>query len=176
MLTSAGVAAVLLVAGCAGGSVGTGSVTPGEQVAGAAPQGTASLDFQATTVDGEAFDAATLQGRPTVLWFWAPWCTICRVEAPDVLAVAQANSESVSVIGVAGRGEVEAMQDFVTDTASASLTHVVDRDGTVWRAFGVVSQPAFAFVSATGDVEVFTGSLGEEALGAAVGALAAGSP
>ncbi|MFV0132387.1 hypothetical protein ACLGIH_03845 [Streptomyces sp. HMX87] len=32
-----------------------------------------SLNFTATTVDGKPFDAKTLAGNPTVLWFWAPW-------------------------------------------------------------------------------------------------------
>lgn len=31
------------------------------------------LDGEATTVDGEPFDLATLAGSDLVVWFWAPW-------------------------------------------------------------------------------------------------------
>lgn len=31
-----------------------------------------ALGFAGTTVDGSRFDAATLAGTPTVLWFWTP--------------------------------------------------------------------------------------------------------
>lgn len=89
-----------------------------------------------------------------------------------MLAVAQAHAGAVQVVGVAGLGDVADMRDFVADTGTGSLTHVVDGDGAVWRTFGVVSQPTFAFVSAAGEVEVFAGSLGEEALGEAVAGLA----
>lgn len=47
----------------------------------------ATLDA-ATTLAGEPFDASTVADRPVVLWFWAPWCTVCRAEAPDIAEVA----------------------------------------------------------------------------------------
>ena len=34
----------------------------------------AVLDFTSETVAGEPFDGADLAGKPTVFWFWAPWC------------------------------------------------------------------------------------------------------
>ena len=42
----------------------------------------AALAFRATTVDGTAFAGAELAGKKTVLWFWAPWCTVCARAAP----------------------------------------------------------------------------------------------
>jgi hypothetical protein len=50
------------VSACAGS--GTSNTT--QNVAGGA------LGFAGATVDGGAFDGATLAGAPTVLWFWAP--------------------------------------------------------------------------------------------------------
>lgn len=32
-----------------------------------------ALAFRGTTVDGAAFDGASLGGTPVVLWFWAPF-------------------------------------------------------------------------------------------------------
>lgn len=123
-----------------------------------------SLDFTAAQLGGGEFDAASIQGQDTVLWFWAPWCTVCRAEAPDVVEAAGELEGSVEVIGVAGRGEVAEMEQFIDDTGTGGLAHVVDDDGSIWSSFDVAAQPAFAFIDDSGEVEVFVGALGREAL------------
>jgi thiol-disulfide isomerase/thioredoxin len=120
--------------------------------------------FTAAQIGGGEFDAASIQGKDTVLWFWAPWCTTCRSEAPDVLESAAEFDGSVQVIGVAGRGEVADMEDFIGDTGTGDLVHLVDGDGSIWSQFEVISQPAFAFIDDSGDVEVVSSALGREAL------------
>ncbi len=70
----------------------------------------------------------------------------------------------VEVLGVAGRGEVEAMQVFVAETGTGGFRHLVDDDGSLWRRFGVIAQPAFVFVSSTGTTDSFIGSLGGDQL------------
>jgi thiol-disulfide isomerase/thioredoxin len=117
---------------------------------------------------------STLAGEPVVLWFWAPWCTICRVEAPDVAAVAVELEGQVTFFGVPGRGPAEDMQSFVDDTGTGSLQHLVDVDGSLWQRFRVVNQPSFAFVGPDGSVELFAGALGAEGLRERAAALPAG--
>jgi thiol-disulfide isomerase/thioredoxin len=175
---AAAVAGAALLAACGGSPEGErGAVVAGAVDAGpGAGAGTEALDFQVSTVDGEPFDASALEGRPTILWFWAPWCTVCRAEGPDVAVAAAAIGEEVPIIGVAGRGDAAAMQEFVADTGTGGITHVNDADGSVWARFGVVAQPAFAFVAADGRVQVFSGALGESGLQDAAAQLAAAQP
>ena len=161
------VASPAVTAGAASGSTSSTDVT------GTAP-GAAVLALEGRTLDGAPFDSSNLAGRPAVLWFWAPWCTICRVEAPAVAEVAADYAGKVEVIGVAGRGDVPSMRDFVTDTGTGAFRHLVDEDGTLWNRFGVVSQPAFVFIDRSGDSETFAGSLGGEELREVVDDLAAG--
>ena len=71
------------------------------------------LQFSATTLSGAPFNGATLQGKPSVLWFWTPWCPFCNAEAPGVSQVAAAN-RAVTFVGVAAHSDVGAMQDFVS--------------------------------------------------------------
>ncbi|MFM9136086.1 MAG: TlpA family protein disulfide reductase, partial [bacterium] len=33
--------------------------------------------FSAPTLDGGFLSDADVAGRPTVMWFWAPWCGVC---------------------------------------------------------------------------------------------------
>lgn len=130
--------------------------------------------FTATRLGGGELTSASFAGQDTVLWFWAPWCTVCRAEADDVVAAADAFDGDVEVIGVAGRGEVAAMEGFVSDTGTGGLSHVVDEDGSIWSAYDVFAQPAYAFIDDSGSVEVFVGALGEDALVERMTALAEG--
>lgn len=173
-LLSAIAAAVLMTAGCA--PTGAGSSGPPVRDTAAAPEEDRAEDvlrFTATTLTGRSLDAADLAGEPVVLWFWAPWCTICRSEAPEVAAVAAESVDDVTFLGVAGLGPERDMKEFVEETGTGHFEHLVDADGLLWRRFGVVSQPAFVFVAADGSVERFGGALDGEALRAAVDSLVA---
>lgn len=120
--------------------------------------------FETATAIDQPFDGATLAGNDAVLWFWAPWCTVCRAEAPDVNTVVERYGDRVTFVGVGGRGALAEMEGFIDDTATGGLQHIADLDGSIWQAFGVYAQPAFAFIDDTGDIEVFVGGLGEDAL------------
>ncbi|MEB3032036.1 redoxin family protein [[Mycobacterium] nativiensis] len=147
-------AAVLLVAGC-----GSRTPTDGTQ-----------LDFTAQTLDGRTFSGASLNGRPAVLWFWAPWCPTCQKDAPLVARVAAANPR-VTFVGVGAQGQPSALQDFAAKHGVDSFTELADSDATVWARFGVTRQPAYAFVNPDGRVELVQGSLSEADLSDRVQAL-----
>ena len=158
------VGAVLVLVGCANG--------PTTQ---STPAGTAdALAFTGTTLGGAELDAATLSGQPVALWFWAPWCTICRAEAPEVASVAAQFEDQVTFIGIPGLGPVDDMKRFVDETGTEGFEHVIDADGSLWQRFGVVSQPSFVFVATDGTTQSFTGALPVDELRRMASALAAG--
>lgn len=92
-----------------------------------------------------------------MLWFWAPWCTVCRGEAPTVAKVAEKWSDKVTFVGVRGRGETADMKQFISDTGLDGMPHAIDADGSLWAGFGVPAQPAVAFVNDDGKVKVSLG-------------------
>ena len=165
--------ALALSAALAACGSGEASTTPGAADGSSdATESGAPEAFRAATLEGGELSSSSFEGKDTVLWFWAPWCTVCRGEADDVVAAAGAVDGEVEVIGVAGRGEVPAMEDFVSDTGTGGLTHVVDDDGSIWSSYEVFAQPAYAFIDDSGTVEVFVGALGEDALVERMNALA----
>jgi thiol-disulfide isomerase/thioredoxin len=167
-------AAGVVLAACGTGPGST--AVPGSMGTSAAASG---LNFRATTLAGAAFEASSLRGRPVALWFWAPWCTICRAEAPTVAKVAAAFDGRVTTVGVAGQGTVEQMNAFVTQTNTGAFTHLADVRGAIWRQYQVVSQPSFVFVRANGQVDLYVGSLDERTLATLMSATArdaSGSP
>ncbi|HET6921432.1 MAG TPA: redoxin domain-containing protein [Jiangellaceae bacterium] len=116
------------------------------------------LDFTAQTVDGGTFDGSILAGRPAVVWFWAPWCPVCKRGAADVTSAAAELGGAVAFVGVAGlSGSVDDMQAFVEDTDTGSIPQVADVDGAVFTRFEVVQQDTFAFIGTDGTVELVDG-------------------
>lgn len=108
------------------------------------------LNFTATTVDGKPFDAKTLAGKPTVLWFWAPWCPKCKAQAAETAKVAADYEGKANVVGVAGLDKNAAMKNFVADTGTGSFPHLSDEKGEVWKRFKVTEQSRYVILDKDG--------------------------
>ncbi|MGZ4514738.1 MAG: protein disulfide oxidoreductase [Mycobacterium sp.] len=106
------------------------------------------LQFTGTTLSGAAFNGASLQGKPAVLWFWTPWCPFCNAEAPGVSQVAAANP-GVTFVGVAAHSDVAAMRNFVAKY-NLKFTNLNDADGSIWARYNIPWQPAYVFYRADG--------------------------
>ncbi len=138
-LVGLAVTLVLVVSGC-----GTGGGSA------AASDAATSLDFRSETVGGERFDGAALVGKPTVLWFWAPWCPTCRAQISVVGDLAETYGPDVNVVGVGSLDEPEALERFAAEV-SPDVTLLADPDGDVWRQFGVTAQSTYLVLDAAGD-------------------------
>lgn len=109
------------------------------------------LQFTGTTVDGEPFDGASLAGRPTVLWFWAPWCSTCRGQIPNVSALGKKYAGEVNVVGIAGLSDDDAgIKDFAGDTSG--ILNLSDSPGEIWKRFKIVEQSVYTVLDADGTV------------------------
>jgi thiol-disulfide isomerase/thioredoxin len=153
-LSALAATAALAFAGCGTDQATDTGTSGGSDRAG----GQSELTFTATTVDGEKFDAAALEGEPAVFWFWAPWCTTCAAEAPYVLDLAKRYGDQVNVVGVASLGQPSEMTEFIERTDTSSLSHLNDEVGVVWQHFGITAQSTFALVDSAGTV-TYTGYL-----------------
>lgn len=123
------------------------------------------LTFTAKTVEGKKFSSKVLANKkPTVFWFWAPWCAICKNESANLVAAAQQYKGKVNFVGIGALGNQAEMQDFVTHTGTSVFTNLNDADGKLWNRFGVVIQPTLIFVDAKGKITSKVGPSDEEFL------------
>ncbi|MCB0975078.1 MAG: TlpA family protein disulfide reductase [Actinobacteria bacterium] len=126
-----------------------------------AEQAAALLDISGTDVEGQTVDLSSYAGRDLILFFWAPWCSYCQGEAPQVSEIANefANDPDFAIVGVGGRDNEGAIKGFVEDYDLTSMTNLVDVDGAIWNHFGVTGQPAFVLVNDDGRSQLVFGTI-----------------
>jgi thiol-disulfide isomerase/thioredoxin len=158
----AAAAAVAIVAGC--GQPSPFAAPPAAAPLAAAPQPAAaasgaasvvvpaSLKFTGTTLDGKTFDAATMAGKPTILWFWAPWCATCASEAMSIADLRTEYAGRVNILGIAGMGNNEDMHEFVSDLEVGTVPHLDDEPGKLWKKFGITEQSTYVILDRAGEV------------------------
>ncbi len=142
----------------------TNAVAPATE---APPETNPALDFEAETTWGEAFDGESLDQESAVLWFWSTDCDECVRQAPQVLAAA-ANHSDITFHGVAGRDELEQLQDFEMTHGLDAMTSINDADGLIWAGFGVISPPTMAFIRPDGTHTTVSGAMTEHELEVAI--------
>lgn len=161
------VAGLLAGAGCGGAPAAVPAAAAAAGTVAAAP---ATLSFTGTTLDGASFDAATLAGKPTLLWFWAPWCATCAGQASSVTDLHAEYGDRLAILGVAGLGDNKAMHQFVSDLDVGSVPSLDDQAGLVWRKFKITEQSTFVLIDRQGAV-THTGWLDDLDLSAKVKSL-----
>jgi thiol-disulfide isomerase/thioredoxin len=114
----------------------------------------AAPSFSGTTLDGDEFDLAALQGKVVMLNMWATWCEPCREELPELSRLHQEHqSEGFSVVGV--NVDVRRMEKKVRRMAAdfeLPFPVVLDQKNASVRAFEVVGYPTTFIVGRDGSV------------------------
>lgn len=57
--------------------------------------------FSLPGIDGQRYGMDTLAGRPAVLYFFAPWCKVCRASARNLRALKEARGDELAVFFIA---------------------------------------------------------------------------
>jgi peroxiredoxin len=126
----------------------TGDTSGARPVAGGAPP-----EFSATTVTGEPFKLADLQGQPIWLTFGASWCADCRAEAPDLQAtyerLAPAGLNVVSIWIEEGDAEV---RDYAT-RVGLDFTMIADPSTALASRYRIYGLPTHFFIRPDGTIQ-----------------------
>lgn len=105
-----------------------------------------------TTLEGAPATLESLRGRPVLLAFWAPWCTVCGAEAGNLSWARDLLGDRAAVISVAtAYGDVAEVRAFMA-------AHGVDvpvwlADEQALRQFRLGVFPTAYFLDAEGRVK-----------------------
>ncbi len=116
-----------------------------------------------TTLDGSAFDLASLAGHPVLINFWGPSCVPCRDEFPLLeTKLKEHAADGFAVVGVLTDDPPDPARAFATQYGATWPT-VIDPDQALKAAYRVAARPQSYFVDGGGIVrKIQIGELTDE--------------
>jgi thiol-disulfide isomerase/thioredoxin len=120
--------------------------------------GKAAPPISVERLDGSKLELDQLQGKVTVLDFWASWCGPCMKSLPEVIRLTKEFEEDVVFVAV----NVDEAQQLVRANAAAldMVSNVaMDTNGVASKAYGASSIPFTVIIDRAGVVRnVFVGA------------------
>jgi cytochrome c biogenesis protein CcmG/thiol:disulfide interchange protein DsbE len=116
--------------------------------------GKAAPPFELPALDDktQSFAHAELtQGRPTVINFFASWCTPCRVEHPTLQAMAARGD--ITLYGIDYKDDPVKARAFLEELGNPFGRINEDRDGRVAIDWGVTGVPETFVVDGSGTIK-----------------------
>jgi peroxiredoxin len=97
-------------------------------------------------------DSINFQHKPTLLYFFAEWCPICKVQHSVISSI----SQHVRVVGIAMQsGDDEEVRKYVA-RQGIDFTVINDESGKLSRLFGVSGVPAAFIINNSGQIKYST--------------------
>lgn len=93
------------------------------------------------TLEGQAYAGPAPQGKPSVIYFWASWCGICKAMQDTIRDLGR----EVPIVTVALQsGDAAEVRRYV-EQEGFEVPVVLDEDGAIGNAYGIRGVPA-AFI------------------------------
>lgn len=115
-------------------------------------RGSAMPSFDLALLDTDAtVESSKLTGKPTVIYFWAPWCTVCEASSHNMNALHRAASGEANVLSMAVEyRDLDTVRQFVR--ANEVEYPVILGDASTREAFAVTSFPTIYVFDKDGHV------------------------
>jgi peroxiredoxin len=107
-------------------------------------------EFSLRTLEGQAVSVTALRGQVVLLNFWATWCLECRQELLALETLHRRfGPRGLAVVGINTREGPMAVRGYLRDRV-LTFPVLLDPDGTVTRAYGVIGLPTTFLVGRDG--------------------------
>lgn len=105
-------------------------------------------EFSAQLLDGRPVALADYSGRPVLLYFWATWCPVCRLERGAVEAIAGTHQVLTVSLDQMDAGELQ----HWLDERGVGFPVVQDASGRIARQYGINGVPSSIVIDGTGNI------------------------
>lgn len=119
--------------------------------------------FALTRLDGgEMLTSDDMRGRSYVVNLFASWCTPCRAEHPQLMAMRQ---RGIEIVGIAYKDRREASMTFLTELGDPFSVVAMDPEGRFGLELGVTGVPETFVIGPDGIIRAaYRGPLTTEAV------------
>jgi thiol-disulfide isomerase/thioredoxin len=108
--------------------------------------------FNAVDLSGDTVQFDSISGKPLLLYFFAEWCPICKLQNPVISALQQ----DYAVLGVAMQsGDDAIVKQYMADQ-DIGFRVINDENGQISRSFRVNGVPAAFIVNPKGLIQYST--------------------
>ncbi len=113
-------------------------------------------EFHLVTMDGSSVGKASLNGKPALLMFWAPWCRVCQQELPVLGKFYQEDRPSqLQVLSIGFADSQDNIEEFIhahPDTFVFPTAY--DEDNVVAKNFRIRATPTFVLLNGKGQIQL----------------------
>ena len=114
--------------------------------------GDVAPDFTVEMLDGSKVTLSALQGKPTLLIFWATWCPPCRLELSKLQEhIIDRYGDKINVLPIS-RGEERAKVEEYISKMGYTFAVGLDGDQSIYRKYATNYIPRCFVVDAKGKV------------------------
>jgi len=104
-------------------------------------------EFNIVSMDGSRAVMSDYTGRPVLLYFWATWCPVCKLQRGSVQSIAGDHP----VFSIASWSEAEEVAAYMRDN-ELTFPVMMDEDGQLASDFGLKGVPVTLVLSPSGDI------------------------
>lgn len=114
--------------------------------------GDVAPDFTVEMLDGSKLTLSALQGKPTLLIFWATWCPPCRLELSKLQEhIIDRYGDKINVLPIS-RGEERAKVEEYISKMGYTFAVGLDGDQSIYRKYATNYIPRCFVIDAKGKV------------------------
>ena len=114
--------------------------------------GDVAPDFTVEMLDGSKVTLSALQGKPTLLIFWATWCPPCRLELSKLQEhIIDRYDDKINVLPIS-RGEERAKVEEYISKMGYTFAVGLDGDQSIYRKYATNYIPRCFVIDAKGKV------------------------